>query len=67
MTKKALHDKFEQFSKHQLIKENNLKKNRNSDVYIVKYVSKLICNVTNRKNNIIIYTTNHDKEIEENF
>ena len=45
----------------------NLRKDRNSEVYLIKYVSKLLRNVTNKKNNNIIYTSDHDKEIKENF
>ena len=64
---KGLHDKYKFFSKYQLKKElRNLKEDRNSDVYVIKYVSKLPCNFTTRKNNII-YTTDYDKEIKENF
>ena len=65
---KGLHDKYKDFSKHQLKKEvRNLKNARNSEVYVIKYVLKLLRNVTNKKNNNIIYTSNHDKEIKENF
>ena len=61
---KGFHDKYKHFSKHQLIKElHNLKKGRNSDVHIKTPVR----NATFRKNNNIIYTTDHDKEIKENF
>ena len=61
---KGLHDKYRDFSKHQLKKElRNLQK----DVYVIKYVSKLLRNVTNKKNSSIIYITDHDKEIKENF
>ena len=64
---KGLHDKYKDFSKHQLKKElHNLKKDRNSEVYVIKYVSKLPRNVTNKKNNNIIYTSDHDKKFKEN-
>ena len=40
---KGLHDKYKDFSKHQEQKElRNLKKDRNSDVYVINYVSKLL-------------------------
>ena len=45
----------------------NLKKDRNSDVYVIKYVSKFLRNATNKKNSTIIYITDHDEEIKENF
>ena len=42
---KGLHDKYRDFSKHQLKKElRNLQK----DVYVIKYVSKLLRNVIKR-------------------
>ena len=64
---KGLHDKYKDFSQYQFKKElRNLKKDRNSNVYAIKYVSKLTRNVTNKKNNMIIYINDHDKEIKGN-
>ena len=65
---KGLHEKYKDFSKHQLKEElRSLEKDRNSNVYVIKYISKLLRNATNRKNNNIIDTTNHVKKIKENF
>ena len=65
---KGLHDNYTDFSKHQLKKElRSLEKDRNSNVYIIKYISQLLRNATNRKNNNIIDTTDRDKKIKENF
>lgn len=64
---KVLHVKYKDISKHQLKKELfNLKKNWNIDAYVIKYVSKLRRNFTNRKINNI-YTTDHNNEMKENF
>ena len=65
---KGIHGKYKDFIKYELKKElHNLKNYGNSEMYLIKDVSKLLHNVINKKNNNIIYTSDHDKEIKENF